>query len=183
MSVHSPAALARSGACSIQTISSRSLLGTVTARPRLTRSAKRARIIPELYPGHAGQQHVAVIEPCSDGSNAREFYRHVGREAFGFNAVEHSQREDNHKARRAFRSAPNLAARPRLRVTRSEIAIHEFGRHRHHDQSKNPAHHTTGSKLAPRGVVLKFDLDAIRRLIMQTMAHRRTISVDLRFLL
>src|SRR5205823_9922604 len=31
MSVHSPAALARSGACSIQTISSRSLPGTVTA--------------------------------------------------------------------------------------------------------------------------------------------------------
>jgi len=68
-------------------------------------------------------------------------------------------------------------------VTRSEIAIHEFGRHRHHDQSKNPAHHTTGSKLAPRGVVLKFDLDAIRRLIMQTMAIHRTISVDVRFLL
>src|SRR5206468_3588941 len=62
MSVHLPAALARSGACSIQTISSRSLPGTVTARPRLTRSAKRARIITELYPGHAGQQQVAVIE-------------------------------------------------------------------------------------------------------------------------
>src|SRR5207237_5529729 len=93
----------------------------------------------------------------------------VGREAFGFDAVERSQREDNHKARRAFRSAPNLAARPRLRVTRSEIMIHEFGRHRHHDQSKNPANHTTGSKLAPREVVLKFDLDAIHRSIMQTM--------------
>jgi hypothetical protein len=52
------------------------------------------------------------------------------------------------------RNAPDLAARPRLRVTRSEIAIHEFGRHRHHDQSKNPAHHTTGSKLAPRRAVL-----------------------------
>ena len=53
------------------------------------------------------------------------------------------------------RNAPDLAARPRLRVrvTRSEIAIHEFGRHRHHDQSKNPAHHTTGSKLAPRRAV------------------------------
>jgi hypothetical protein len=46
-------------------------------------------------------------------------------------------------------------------VTRSEIAIHEFRRHRHHDQSKNPAHHTTGSKLAPRQAVLKFNLDAI----------------------
>src|SRR5437762_9824748 len=55
MSVHSPAALARSGACSIQTISSRSLPGTVTARPRLTRSAKRTRIITQLYPGHSGQ--------------------------------------------------------------------------------------------------------------------------------
>jgi hypothetical protein len=51
------------------------------------------------------------------------------------------------------RNAPDLALRPRLRVTRSEIAIHEFGRHRHHDQSKNPAHHTTGSKLAPRRAV------------------------------
>jgi hypothetical protein len=66
------------------------------------------------------------------------------------------------------RNAPDLAARPRLRVTRSEIAIHEFGRHRHHDQSKNPAHHTTGSKLAPRRAVLKFNLDAIYRSIMQT---------------
>src|SRR4029450_12769080 len=56
-----------------------------------------------------------------------------------------------------------LALRPRLRLrlTRSEIAIHQFGRHRHHDQSKNPAHHTTGSKLAPRGVVLKLGLDAM----------------------
>ena len=81
------------------------------------------------------------------------------------------------------RNAPDLAARPRLRVTRSEIAIHEFGRHRHHDQSKNPAHHTTGSKLAPRRAVLEFDLDAIHCSIMQTMAHRRTISVDVRFLL
>ena len=60
-----------------------------------------------------------------------------------------------------FGPAPDLAARPRPRLTRSEIAIHEFGRHRHHDQSKNPAHHTTGSKLAPRRAVLKFDLDAI----------------------
>ena len=103
--------------------------------------------------------------------------------SFGFDAVEHSQRKDNHKARRAFRSEPDLAARPWLRVTRSEIAIHEFGRHRHHDQSKNPAHHTTGSKLAPRRAVLKFNLDAIYRSTMQTMAHRRTISVDVRFLL
>jgi hypothetical protein len=31
--------------------------------------------------------------------------------------------------------------------------------------------------------VLKFDLDAIHRSRMQTMAHRRTISVDVRFLL
>jgi hypothetical protein len=31
--------------------------------------------------------------------------------------------------------------------------------------------------------VLKFNLDAIRRSIMQKMAHRRTISVDVRFLL
>jgi hypothetical protein len=52
------------------------------------------------------------------------------------------------------RNGRDLAPRPRLRVTRSEIAIHEFGRHRHHDQSKNPAHHTTGSKLAPRRAVL-----------------------------
>jgi hypothetical protein len=81
------------------------------------------------------------------------------------------------------RNAPNLAARPRLSVTRSEIAIHEPGRHRYHDQSKNPAHHTTGSKLATRRAVLKFNLDAIHRSIMQTMAHRRTISVDVRFLL
>ena len=61
-----------------------------------------------------------------------------------------------------------VALRPRLRLTRSEIAIHEFGRHRHHDQSKNPSHHTTGSKLAPRRVVLKFNLDTIHRSIMQT---------------
>ena len=66
------------------------------------------------------------------------------------------------------RNAPDLAARPRLRGTRSEIAIHEFGRHRHHDQSKNPAHHTTGSKLVPRRAALKFNLDAIYRSIMQT---------------
>jgi hypothetical protein len=61
------------------------------------------------------------------------------------------------------RNGRNLAPRPRLRLTRSEIAIHEFGRHRHHDQSKNPAHHTTGSKLAFRRAVLKFNLDAIHR--------------------
>jgi len=79
-------------------------------------------------------------------------------------------------------TALTLALRPRLRVTRSEIAIHEFGRHRHHDQSKNPAHHTTGSKLAPQRAVLKFNLDAIHGPVMQTMAHRRTISVDVRFL-
>jgi hypothetical protein len=57
----------------------------------------------------------------------------------------------------------DLAPRPRLRVTRFEKAIHEFGRHRHHDQSKNPAHHTTGSKLVPRRAVLKFNLDTIHR--------------------
>jgi hypothetical protein len=67
------------------------------------------------------------------------------------------------------RNGRDLGPRPRLRVTRSEIAIHEFGRHRHHDQSKNPAHHTTGSKLAPRRAVLKFDLDAIHRSTMQMM--------------
>src|SRR3954470_24264189 len=54
-------------------------------------------------------------------------------------------------------NAPDLAPRPRLRLLRPQIAIHEFGRHRHHDQSKNPAHHTTGSKLAPRQAVLKFN--------------------------
>jgi hypothetical protein len=52
-------------------------------------------------------------------------------------------------------------------MTRPEIAIHEFGRHRHHDQSKNPSHHTTGSKLAPRQAVLKFNLDAIHHPVMQ----------------
>jgi hypothetical protein len=108
----------------------------------------------------------------------RANYRHVGRKAFGFDAVEHSQREDNHKARRAFRYALDLAARPRLRLTRSEIAIHEFGRHRHHDQSKNPAHHTTGSKLAPRRAVLKFNFDGIHRSIIKPMAYRRTISIE-----
>jgi hypothetical protein len=41
------------------------------------------------------------------------------------------------------RNGRDLAPRPRLRLTRAEIAIHQFGRHRHHDQSKNPAHHTT----------------------------------------
>ena len=61
-----------------------------------------------------------------------------------------------------------LAVRLRLRVTRSEITIHELGRHCHHDQSKNPAHHTTGSKLAPRRAVLKFNLDAIHRAVMKT---------------
>jgi hypothetical protein len=64
------------------------------------------------------------------------------------------------------RNAPDLAARPRLRVTRSQIAIHEFRRHRHHDQSKNPAHHTTGSKLAPGRAVLKPNLDAIHHSMM-----------------
>jgi hypothetical protein len=80
------------------------------------------------------------------------------------------------------RNAPDLAARPRLRVTRSEIAIHEFGRHRHHDQSKNPAHHTTGSETRASAGCADFNLDAIYRSTMQTMAHRRMISVDVRFL-
>jgi hypothetical protein len=62
MSVHSPAALARNGACSIQTISSRSLARPVIARSRLTRLAKRARFIPELYPGRTAQQQMAAIE-------------------------------------------------------------------------------------------------------------------------
>ena len=66
------------------------------------------------------------------------------------------------------RNAPDLAPQTRLRLTRSEIAIDNFCRHRHHDQSKNPAHHTTGSKLAPRQAVLKFNLDAIHYSIMQT---------------
>jgi hypothetical protein len=52
-------------------------------------------------------------------------------------------------------------------VTGSEIAIHEFGRYRHHDQSKNPAHHTKGSKLTPRRAVLKFNLDAIHGPVTQ----------------
>src|SRR4029077_15808406 len=81
------------------------------------------------------------------------------------------------------RNAPDLALRPRVRVTRSEIAIHEFGRHRHHDQSKNPAHHTTGSKLPPRRAVLKFDLNAIHRSIMQPDGVSGDISVVVRFLL
>src|SRR6266516_3966051 len=79
------------------------------------------------------------------------------------------------------RNGPDLSPRPRLRVTRSEIAIHEFGRHRHHDQSKNPAHHTTGSKLAPRRAVLKFNLDTIHHSICKSMAYRWTISMDVRF--
>jgi hypothetical protein len=41
----------------------------------------------------------------------------------------------------------------------------------------------TGSKLAPRRAVLKFDLDAIHRSTMETMAHHLTISVDVRFFL
>ncbi len=64
------------------------------------------------------------------------------------------------RAPNLMRERSDLAPRPRLRLTRSEIAIHEFGRHRHHDNSKNPAHHTTGSKLAPRQAVLKVNLDA-----------------------
>src|SRR5215470_2203616 len=55
------------------------------------------------------------------------------------------------------------AARRWLRVTRSEVPIHEFGHYRHDDQSKNPAHHTTGSKLARRRAVLKSNPDAIQR--------------------
>jgi len=63
------------------------------------------------------------------------------------------------------RNEPDLAARPLLTGTRSEIAIHEFGRHRHHDQSKNPAHHTTGSKLALQRAVLKFNIDVVGRTV------------------
>jgi hypothetical protein len=79
------------------------------------------------------------------------------------------------------RNGPDLALRPRLRMrgTRSEIAIHEFGGHGHHDQSKNPAHHTTGSKLARERVVAKFNLHAIHCSIMQMIADRRIISVDM----
>jgi hypothetical protein len=73
------------------------------------------------------------------------------------------QPKDLPQAPNLMRETPDLAARPRLRVTRSEIAIYEFGRHRHNDQSKNPAHHTTGSKLGPRRAVVKFNLDAIHR--------------------
>jgi hypothetical protein len=40
-----------------------------------------------------------------------------------------------------------------------------------------------GSKLAPPRAVLKFDLHAVHRSTMQKMAHRRTILVDVRFLL
>jgi hypothetical protein len=80
MSVHSPAALARNVACSIQTISSRSLPRTVTARPRLTRSAKRARIIPELYPGRADQQQVAVV----GGGGAAGWTREVASSLYTF---------------------------------------------------------------------------------------------------
>ncbi len=69
------------------------------------------------------------------------------------------------------RNGRDLAARPRLRVTRSEIAIHEFGRQRHHDQSKNPAHHTTGSKLATRRVVLKFNSSAPETPTRASSAH------------
>jgi hypothetical protein len=60
-------------------------------------------------------------------------------------------------------------------MTRSEITIHEFGRHRYHDRSKNPAHHTTGSKLAPRRAVLKFNLDAIHR-SMPGVRRKRNLS-------
>ena len=43
-----------------------------------------------------------------------------------------------------------------------------FGGQAGHDHSKNPAHHTTGSKLVRRWVVLKLKLDTIHRSIMQT---------------
>src|SRR5262245_4378812 len=56
-----------------------------------------------------------------------------------------------------------LAARTRLRVTRSEVAVHEFGRHRHYDQSKNPAHHTRGIETRASAGCLKFNLDPIHR--------------------
>jgi hypothetical protein len=59
-------------------------------------------------------------------------------------------------------------------MTRSEVAIHEFGRHRHHDQSKNPAHQTKGSKLAPRRAVLKSNLDGIHYSMMTNDVDGRT---------
>src|SRR5690348_5263921 len=76
------------------------------------------------------------------------------------------------------RNAPDLAPCSRLRLVRSEVAIHEFGRHRHHDHSKNPAHHTTGSKLACRWVVLKFNSTPSLLGNAKPLAYRRTISLD-----
>jgi hypothetical protein len=57
----------------------------------------------------------------------------------------------NLKERRVSRrnSAPDLTLRPRLRRTRSEIPIQKFANDRDDDKSKNPAHHTSGSNLAP----------------------------------
>src|SRR5205823_13161563 len=56
MSAQSAAAVARSGACSIQTISSRSLPEIVTVHARATRLGNRERIITEAYRGHPDQQ-------------------------------------------------------------------------------------------------------------------------------
>jgi hypothetical protein len=58
MSAQSAAAVARSGACSIQTISSRSLPETGTVHARATRPGNRERIISESYRGHADRQTV-----------------------------------------------------------------------------------------------------------------------------
>ena len=58
MSAQSVAAVARSGACSIQIISSRSLPETGTVHARATRPGNRERIISESYRGHADQQTV-----------------------------------------------------------------------------------------------------------------------------
>ena len=49
-----------------------------------------------------------------------------------------------------------LTLRPRLLTTRSEIPIHKFAHDGHSNKSKNPAHHTTRSKLALSRAVVKF---------------------------
>jgi hypothetical protein len=58
MTAQSAAAVARSGACSIQTISSRSLPETGTVHARATRPGNRERIISESYRDHADEQTV-----------------------------------------------------------------------------------------------------------------------------
>src|SRR4029453_3695243 len=49
-----------------------------------------------------------------------------------------------------------LTLRPRLLTTCSEIPIHKFAHDGHSNKSKNPAHHTTRSKLALSRAVVKF---------------------------